>query len=704
MNALSIVYVNAHLQDLLDEAAQHRVERPDRPSLLKRIASAASNAWANLGTPLDNRGIDVPGPRRHCQPELRTPPFSFVQPPRRPPSLQRGSSCVCRQVGRSSGTSTSRRVDAGRVVRSPGRGRDHRRRRAPPRSARSRRSPPATSRSRRLDRRRIAGRPSAAGGDRPGPRAPQPRAARARRASRARTAGTSVGMSPPTTTTRSSAGSSAARPVARPGERALEGARIVGDRDAGERRRRRIGRDHHDDVGRHDARTASTACSSIGRPSIGSASLSRPNRDDRPPARTHGRDRARSSTDGGGCLRARHVPVGRPPQDRPPVEVLEDRHDVLAARAGRVAERGRRQRRAARPSTGPVPPGRGTSTSRRRGPVRGRRSARPARGRGCRPAGSRRPARHRRGAAGRRRRARPRAGPSRRPTAGSGVATTTPGRRTTSPSRTRRPSATSRSTASAAATGAASSRRMVDGPAQGPSRPPSGRSASGATGSTAASAASAAQVVDVRARAGRPSAPWRSSRATRPRSARRRSRGRPTRSAVCRRREMPRGGVGSRTTPPTGSIVGPAAQDEPVARPEPRRLGQPDDPGRAAVGQVERVATAPPDRGVRRPPSRRGAGPALRSATGASERREDRGRSRRPRVGREDHAAVHVGRIDAGEVERRPATVVDAVDGRAVDLDLADPDRPGRPAPAAASRRGRADRRAACRSRRRRGP
>ncbi len=60
MNALSIVYVNAHLQDLLDEAAQHRVERPDRPSLLKRIASAASNAWANLGTPLDNRGSMYP--------------------------------------------------------------------------------------------------------------------------------------------------------------------------------------------------------------------------------------------------------------------------------------------------------------------------------------------------------------------------------------------------------------------------------------------------------------------------------------------------------------------------------------------------------------------------------------------------------------------------------------------------------------------
>ena len=35
--------------------------------------------------------------------------------------------------------------------------------------------------------------------------------------------------------------------------------------------------------------------------------------------------------------------VGRPAQDTPPVEVLEDRHDELAARPRRVPERGRRQ-------------------------------------------------------------------------------------------------------------------------------------------------------------------------------------------------------------------------------------------------------------------------------------------------------------------------------------------------------------------------
>ena len=60
MNALSIVYVNAPLQDLLDEAGEHRAKRTDRPALLKRIASAASNAWANLGSPLDNRGTVFP--------------------------------------------------------------------------------------------------------------------------------------------------------------------------------------------------------------------------------------------------------------------------------------------------------------------------------------------------------------------------------------------------------------------------------------------------------------------------------------------------------------------------------------------------------------------------------------------------------------------------------------------------------------------
>ncbi len=56
MNALSILYVNAHLQDLLDEAGEARRYRVDRPSMFERIRSAASKVLATLATPLDNRG------------------------------------------------------------------------------------------------------------------------------------------------------------------------------------------------------------------------------------------------------------------------------------------------------------------------------------------------------------------------------------------------------------------------------------------------------------------------------------------------------------------------------------------------------------------------------------------------------------------------------------------------------------------------
>jgi hypothetical protein len=60
MNALAIVYVNTHLQSLLDEAAEHRHNRADRPSLFERIRSAASKAGASLAMPLDNRGTFFP--------------------------------------------------------------------------------------------------------------------------------------------------------------------------------------------------------------------------------------------------------------------------------------------------------------------------------------------------------------------------------------------------------------------------------------------------------------------------------------------------------------------------------------------------------------------------------------------------------------------------------------------------------------------
>ena len=60
MNALAIMYVNAHLQSLLDEAAEHRRYRVDRPSLFERIRSAASNRIATLVVPIDNRGTLFP--------------------------------------------------------------------------------------------------------------------------------------------------------------------------------------------------------------------------------------------------------------------------------------------------------------------------------------------------------------------------------------------------------------------------------------------------------------------------------------------------------------------------------------------------------------------------------------------------------------------------------------------------------------------
>jgi hypothetical protein len=42
MNALAILYVNQHLQELLDEAANDRTTRAFRPSLASRIASVLS--------------------------------------------------------------------------------------------------------------------------------------------------------------------------------------------------------------------------------------------------------------------------------------------------------------------------------------------------------------------------------------------------------------------------------------------------------------------------------------------------------------------------------------------------------------------------------------------------------------------------------------------------------------------------------------
>lgn len=60
MNALAILYVNAHLQEITDNAAEQRRPHIDRPSLIDRIRSAASQAKASFSLPLDNRGWMFP--------------------------------------------------------------------------------------------------------------------------------------------------------------------------------------------------------------------------------------------------------------------------------------------------------------------------------------------------------------------------------------------------------------------------------------------------------------------------------------------------------------------------------------------------------------------------------------------------------------------------------------------------------------------
>ena len=60
MNAYAVFAVNEHLEYLLAEAAQRRLAQSDKPSVLKRIASAASSARQTLAMPMDNRGTILP--------------------------------------------------------------------------------------------------------------------------------------------------------------------------------------------------------------------------------------------------------------------------------------------------------------------------------------------------------------------------------------------------------------------------------------------------------------------------------------------------------------------------------------------------------------------------------------------------------------------------------------------------------------------
>jgi len=60
MNALAIGYVNAHLQEIIEDSAQQRRAHVGRQSDVERIRSAASRAKASLASPLDNRGWMFP--------------------------------------------------------------------------------------------------------------------------------------------------------------------------------------------------------------------------------------------------------------------------------------------------------------------------------------------------------------------------------------------------------------------------------------------------------------------------------------------------------------------------------------------------------------------------------------------------------------------------------------------------------------------
>ena len=344
--------------------------------------------------------------------------------------------------------------------------------------------------------------------------------------------------------------------------------RVAGDRDAmGERRRQRrhggVRREDEDDLvdtlrdaleGVVDERAPVERCRSPCRCRSGST------------RRRRGRSRRAASRRVGGRggvrahalerLRAEDVAGVGPAEDPAPVEVLEQHEDVAAARAGLVAERGRGERRL----RGQLEGAAGEVLPRRRGPGEvvleaddalvaferldavGRAAGVPGRG------GQRR--------RGRRRRARPRAGPSPRGRPAAGPAAR-PGSRSRSPSRASAPSAIAcvddvagrrarppsrSSVARRRARIARSARRAGSGEsgatrarrhgAPGRRRSPPG----GATPATSGARRTASPST---------SAPWRSSRAAGSPAA-----SAAARSGVRRRREIPRGGSGSRTTPP----------------------------------------------------------------------------------------------------------------------------------------------------------
>ena len=456
------------------------------------------------------------------------------------------------------------------------------------------------------------------------------------------------------------------------GERAFEG---TGSSWTRQRRRARRGR--------HRARATTTTCGDGAdrvdgmveqRPAVDRlGELVAPEPRDRPPASTIARDPLGHGTARfGAAPSARDVAVRRPPQDRPSVEVLEDGHHVLAARPGRVAEGGRRQRARARPSPGRARRGRGTSTWRRRGPARGRRSGprAPALGRRAGGQPATRAASARDGGAARR--AAPRGGPSPRPGRDRGSPRPRPGagsrrRRATSRLLATSPSMTaSRRPARGLIAPIVTERRRVSSHGAADRRRAVASSLDGGDGTSAASARDIRREQSARPRTGAVEVEPRVGGA-----------------AVARERARPGRGLAPPRDPAWRSDV----EDDPADRVRlaDRAGGRSDRPARAPIGAASRtipaarrraaqgIASAPPDRridaavpacsaracpvGDRPAGTRRAPGPWRRTG-GSAVSTIPRWSSSAP---------------DAGEVERRPSTAVDAVDGRPVDLDLADP-------------------------------
>ena len=408
----------------------------------------------------------------------------------------------------------------------------------------------------------------------------------------------------------------------------------------------------------------------------------------------------------------------RPPQDRPPVEVLEDREHVPAARAGRVAEGGRRERRRARPASsaraGEIAPGRraprrgrpragrsGWLASSARMPV-GRAAGRAGRGGEGGGAADARAASRRSiaasSAATARRRPWPAAGRGRRPRTSEPAATSASTARIA-----RGPGAVvagRRDRASRRRRAASASRRAAGQPAS------PGDAGLGAHVTAATIAASVAAATSSREPTSDRSAdaPWRSSRAAR-RQAGRRGAGRRERRRAARGSSgdgtRPRGGVGSSTRPPPGVAPGDGRRRaKRVAGASRDRAGEPED---RDVGAVWR-GRSPRDRPAPTTPVDVG-GPGV-DGRRRSGRRAPREQARLPDRAGAGRSATRIRSVatTAGSVARttpraqpgaasRPATLSAdpprpaALDRAAVDLDLADPHSAARPARRAGRRR-----------------